>query len=135
MTDESSRGPAHDQWRGMTPADRGFTTPMADDVFAALSDWRRRAVCRYFATTAESAATVETLAAAVARRGRASSITTDDTTVEAIETELAESHLPALHDLGIVDFDARSQTVKYWGSPTVEKWVEHASAVTDRAEF
>jgi hypothetical protein len=119
----------------MTPRDRGFTTPMIDDVFDALSDWRRRAVCRYLATCEDSGVDVATLSAAVARRGRASGVTDDETGVDSVERELAETHLPLLDRLGILDFDERSNAVHYWGVPTVEKWADHADAVTQRNEF
>ncbi|WP_236035362.1 DUF7344 domain-containing protein [Haloarcula rubra] len=136
MSDQSSNpGPGEETWRGMTPQDRGLTTPMVDDVFEALSDWRRRAVCRYFTTCGGTGADVGTLAAAVAERGRETSLPEADTDVEAVEAELVETHLPELHRLGIVDYDERSEAVRYWGSPTVEKWAEHAAAVSDRTEF
>jgi len=124
-----------EQWRGMTPQDRGFTTPMIDDVFDALSDWRRRAVCRYLATCGDSGVDLETVASAVARRGQASGLSDDETSVEAVERALAETHLPELDRLGILDYDERSQAVHYWGAPTVEKWADHADAVTQRHEF
>jgi hypothetical protein len=135
MNDQSGDGPDSEQWRGMTPQDRGFTTPIADDVFDALADWRRRAVCRYLSTAEDSAVAARTLAVVVSDRGQASSVPDDETAVEAVERELVETHLPKLHDLGLLDFDERSETVRYWGSPTVEKWAEHADAVTDDAEF
>jgi len=118
----------------MTPTDRGLTTPMIDDVFEVLSDWRRRAVCRYLSTCDGGSIDVETLASVVAKRGQASGVT-DEATTAAIETELVETHLPVLHRAGIVDFDKRSRAVKYWGAPTVEKWADHADAVTQQSEF
>ncbi|MDS0281051.1 DUF7344 domain-containing protein [Haloarcula onubensis] len=134
MSDQQS-GPRGEQWRGMTPLDRGLTTPMIDDVFEALSDWRRRAVCRYLATSEDTGVDVETLAAAVAARGRASEVTDADTSVEAVERALVETHLPELDRIGLLDFDERSRAVHYWGLATVEKWAEHADAVTQRTEF
>lgn len=134
MSDQQ-RGPRGDQWRGMTPQDRGLTTPMIDDVFAALSDWRRRAVCRYLATCGETGVDVETLAGAVARRGQASGVADEDATVETVEQALVETHLPELDRIGLLDFDERSRAVHYCGLPTVEKWAEHAEDVTRRNEF
>lgn len=134
MNDQHCR-PGDEKWRGMTPQNRGFTTPMIDDVFDALSDWRRRAVCRYLATCEDSGVGVETLAATVAKRGQASGVSGDEISVETVERELAETHLPMLDRLGILDFDERSQAVHYWGAPTVEKWADHADAVTRRGEF
>ncbi|WP_254273622.1 DUF7344 domain-containing protein [Haloarcula marina] len=129
------RGPGSDEWRGMTPQDRGLTTPMVDDVFDALSDWRRRAVCRYLATCDAGGVEVSTLATAISKRAQASDVPEAEASAAAIERTLTETHLPVLHRLGIVDFDERSQSVRYWESPTVEKWAEHAQSVTDRTEF
>ncbi|GGN84728.1 ArsR family transcriptional regulator [Halomicroarcula sp. S1AR25-4] len=136
MSDQSSDPEQQDRtWCGMTPEDRGLTTPMIDDVFEALSDWRRRAVCRYLTTSDGTGVDVTTLATAVADRGEQTSLPVADTDVESVEAELVETHLPELHRLGIIDFDERSEAVRYWESPTVEKWAEHAAAVSDRTEF
>jgi len=134
MTDQQS-GPSSEQWEGMTPTDRGLSTPMIDDVFEALSDWRRRAVCRYLVTCGDTGVDVERLATAVARRAQASELSGDETTAEAVERALVETHLPALDRIGLLDFDERSNAVHYWGVPTVEKWAEHADAVTRHTEF
>jgi len=134
MSDQQ-KGPRGEQWCGMTPQDRGLTAPVIDDVFAALSDWRRRAVCRYLATCEDSGVDVDTLAGVVARRGQASGVTDADATVESVERSLVETHLPELDRLGLLDFDERSRAVHYWGHATVEKWAEHADAVTRHSEF
>lgn len=134
MNDQQG-GPGGDEWRGMTPQDRGLTTPIIDDIFAALSDWRRRAVCRYLARTDQSGVEVRTLAEAVADIGQAGSLPEGKTDVDAIETALVHTHLPALDDIGILDFDPRSNAVHYWGHATAEKWAEHADAVTKANEF
>lgn len=134
MSKQGSDGPGSDQWCGMTPADRDLSTGDVDDVFEVLSDWRRRAVCRYFATCNGAATDVETLATAIANRGAAST-TDDDTSPSTLRTQLEDEHLPVLHRIGLVDYDERSGAVKYWGSPTVEKWADHAHAVTRRTDF
>lgn len=132
MTDQIPSGPESDDWRGMTPCDRGLTAPMVDDVFALLADWRRRAVCRYFVRTGTNSAHVETLAAAVARRSDLDDVDSAETGEEAIREALVDEHLPRLDRAGVVDFDARSDSVYYWGQPTLEKWAEYADAVTKR---
>jgi len=45
-----------------------------------------------------------------------------------------ETHLPALGRIGLLDCDERSNAVHYWGHATVEKWAEHADAVTQESE-
>lgn len=121
--------PGSDEWRGMTPRDRGLTTPVVDDVFALLADWRRRDVCLYFAHSDTDAADVETLATAVAQRGRERE-GVDVSSVSAIEHDLLEVHLPRLDQAGVLDFDELSEAVRYWGQPTLEKWAEHAEEVS-----
>jgi len=134
MSDQQN-GPRGEQWEGMTPGDRGLETPMIDDVFEALSDWRRRAVCRYLATCEDTGVDVETLAVAVATRAQVSGVADSEASAEAIERALVETHLPELHRIGLLDFDERSRAVHYWGHGIVEKWAEHAEAVTRRDEF
>jgi len=134
MNDQQS-GPGSEQWRGMTPEDRGLTTPMIDDVFGALADWRRRGVCRCLVNCEGNGGDVEQVAAAVAEQGRKSGVPDEEATVEAVETALVETHLPMLDRLGLLDFDERSRAVHYWGIATVEKWADHADAVSRRNEF
>ncbi|WP_167768440.1 DUF7344 domain-containing protein [Haloarcula amylovorans] len=119
----------------MTPEDRGLTTPMVDDVFEALADWRRRAVCLHFQTTAETQTAAGELADVVAQQGRDSGLPEVETDADAVESALIETHLPVLHRLAILDFDERSGTIRYWGCPTLEKWADHAAAVSQRSGF
>jgi len=132
---EQQRGPESEQWRGMTPEDRGLTAPMIDDVFDALADWRRRAACQYLESCEKSGVSVERIADVVAERGRNSAVANDETTPEAVADALVEPHLPMLDRLGVLDFDERSEAVHYWGIATVEKWADHADAVSQRNDF
>jgi len=125
MTNQPTPEPGSEEWRGMTPRDRGLTAPMIDDVFELLTDWRRRAVVLHFAHGDASTATLDTLATAVAQRG----VDRDGITVasvSAVRTDLVEVHLPRMDEKGVLDFDERSESVRYWGQPTIEKWAEHA---------
>lgn len=135
MSNQRNGGPRSDQWCGMTPSDRTLSTADMDDVFEVLSDWRRRAVCRYFASVDRTTADVETLAPVISEQGSACTDGVTDTSLSTIRTQLEEEHLPVLHRIGLIDYDERSGAVKYWGSPTVEKWADHAQAVTRRTDF
>ncbi|MEF8851380.1 MAG: ArsR family transcriptional regulator [Haloarculaceae archaeon] len=105
--------------------------PFIDDVFGILADWRRREVCRFFVETDADIASVDDLAILLAgcrpddARGTPPA---HDELVAALE----ERHLPRLDAAGVVDYDSRSGTVRYWGQPTLEKWLEHVAAVDDR---
>jgi len=135
MGNQRNGGPRSDQWCGMTPSDRTLSTADVDDVFEALADWRRRAVCHYFARDDLTATDVKTLATAISNQRDASTAGVADTSPSTIQTQLEEEHLPVLHRIGLIDYDERSGAVKYWGSPTVEKWANHAQAVTQRTDF
>ena len=125
MTNRSTPEPDSEEWRGMTPRDRGLTAPMIDEVFELLADWRRRAVVLHFADAGVSAAMVDELVTAVTQRGTNCPVLSvgDES---AVRTDLVEVHLPRLDEAGILDFDRRSESVRYWGQPTLEKWAEHA---------
>nr|WP_241244107.1 MULTISPECIES: helix-turn-helix domain-containing protein [Haloarcula] len=135
MSNQRNAGPRSDQWSGMTPSDRSLSTADVDDVFEVLADWRRRAVCHYFASGDQTTADVAVLASAISEQEGTSTVDATDTSPSTIRTQLEEEHLPVLHRIGLIDYDERSGAVKYWGSPTVEKWADHAQAVTQRTDF
>lgn len=106
--------------------------PFIDDVFAVLADWRRREICQFFLETDVDAASVDELAMLVAGTrppGVEGEVPTHDEVVVALD----QTHLPQLDAAGVVDYDDRTGTVRYWGQPTVEKWLEHVTAVDHRS--
>jgi hypothetical protein len=129
MTNRPTPEPDSDEWRGMTPRDRGLIAPMVDDVFGLLADWRRRAVVLHFVHADEPTATVDTLAEVVTQRGMGRDGIAVGS-VSAVRTDLVEVHLPRLDEKGVLDFDGRSESVRYWGQPTLEKWAEHADELS-----
>lgn len=105
--------------------------PFIDDVFRVLADWRRREICRFFVETDVDTASVDDLAMLVAGC-RPGDVEGPPPAHDELVTVLEERHLPRLDAAGVVDYDSRSGTVRYWGQPTVEKWLEHVTAVDDR---
>ena len=104
--------------------------PFIDDVFGVLADWRRREVCRFFVETDVETASVDDLAMLVAGC-RLSDAEGPPPTHDDLVTALEERHLSRLDAVGVVDYDPRSGTVRYRGQPTLEKWLEHVTAVDD----
>ena len=104
--------------------------PFIDEVFAVLADWRRREVSRFFIETDAETASVDDLALLVAgcRPGDAEGPSPAHGDLVAA---LEERHLPRLDAVGVIDYDPRSGTVRYRGQPTLEKWLEHVTAVDD----
>jgi hypothetical protein len=49
---------------------------------------------------------------------------------ESIRIELHHKHLPKLQDENIIEYDTRSDDVRYWAQPTIEEWTEHVIELT-----
>jgi hypothetical protein len=101
-------------------------TPPVDVVFDLLASHERRNLCT---SLIESPAAVVTVSELV-------DLMVDEETSAADREQLAvdlhHCHLPKLAEAGIVDYDPRSTTARYWGQPTVEKWAEHVAAVDEK---
>jgi len=75
-----------------------------DTVLHLLADERRRSVLNHLMENGEKAVEIEDLVAA----------TTDtEESSEQVSIELHHVHLPRLAEEGIIDFDARSGSVRY----------------------
>ncbi|PCR90997.1 DUF7344 domain-containing protein [Natrinema ejinorense] len=123
---------------------RAEGTPSLDLVFDLLSNRRRRYVLYALADQSDGVATIERLTEAVIAFERTAA--DDDVGAEpnanpefdgthdsvssdeqmAVRMELQHAHLPKLENAGILEHDRRSETVRYWGQPSVEEWLEHA---------
>jgi len=48
---------------------------------------------------------------------------------------LRHSHLPKLEDAGLVEYDSRSETVRYWSQPSLEELLEHVRHKEHQSEY
>ena len=90
---------------------QGNTQPR-DELLSALTNQYCRFVLRYFRNTSEDAASVEDLSTSFARENGGDE--------DRAALHLHHTALPKLSDVGIVDYDARSTTVRYHGHPQLE---------------
>jgi hypothetical protein len=105
---------------------RAVTTPSFDTLFDLLAERRRRYALYALTGTEDGLAEVETLADEVAMwEARADDEKLTEEFRRDIADELREIHLPQLADAEIVEYDARSDTVRYWRQPTLEEYLEH----------
>lgn len=102
-------------------------TPSIDDVFDLLANEDRRETCLFLMSIPEPVITVENILDALCEGE-------PDRDREQLAIDLHHRHLPKLEAAGIIDYDPRSNTARYWGQPTVEKWAEHVRAVDQRPE-
>ena len=105
---------------------RAVKTPSFDTLFDLLAERRRRYALYVLVGTDDGLAEVETLADQVAMwEARSDDATVTDSLRASIATELREKHLPRLADADVVEYDARSDVVRYWRQPTLEEYLEH----------
>lgn len=99
-------------------SDRNVSSPSKtrpDELFRALADDRRRLVLRHLATAPDDVAAVDELVDEVATRA--------DPPVDRERVAVALHHgaLPHLDGAGLIEYDARSRTVRYRETPQVER--------------
>ncbi|MDL5361597.1 hypothetical protein [Halalkalicoccus sp. NIPERK01] len=49
-----------------------------------------------------------------------------DSARDGIREELRDRHVPKLVEAHVVDYDDRTDTIRYRGQPSLEEWIEHA---------
>jgi len=107
-------------WREAVPQSAGeqpITTAELDSLFEILASGQRRRLLAHLIDTDDGVATLPELAALIAD---------GDDDRERATIRLHHTHLPKLEDEGVVEYDARSETVRYRGSEAVTAWVEFA---------
>ncbi|MFC4450320.1 DUF7344 domain-containing protein [Halorussus aquaticus] len=105
---------------------RAVRTPSFDTLFDILAESRRRYALYTLLGTGDGLADVETVADEVAMwEARTDDDPITESLREEIADELREEHLPRLADADVVEYDARSDVVRYWRQPTLEEYLEH----------
>lgn len=105
---------------------RAVTTPSFDTLFDLIAERRRRYALYALLGTDDGLADVATLADEVAMwEARTGDAKLTESLREAVAEELRETHLPRLDDVDIVEYDPRSDAVRYWRQPTLEEYLEH----------
>lgn len=84
-----------------------------DELYHALADEKQRIVFRYFLQTGADSATVADLVAFAKREGV-------EATRKRLEVRFHHAVLPHLSESGFVEYDPRSNTVRYRDRPQLE---------------
>lgn len=101
-----------------TPIVDGGEKPLLSRVFAALANRRRRYVLYYLRD--HDHAQIDELAVQIAAWEHdilEAEVSGED--VDRISTDLVHSHLPKLEEYGLVEYDRRSDTVRYTYPPSL----------------
>lgn len=100
--------------------------PSLDTVFDLLANRRRRYVLYCLADgDEETVLKVEEIAAQIASWEREWNATASEDAAarRTVRIDLHHNHLPRLDDAGLIEYDARTETIRSWVTPTLEQWV------------
>lgn len=98
-----------------------------DATFYILSNRRRRYVCRYLVEADDGIAEFDALVEQVVDWEVEADGEEKEDHEKRVESDLFHAHLPQLADAGLLDYDDRSGTVRYWGHPRIDAWVDMAA--------
>ncbi|WP_158057374.1 DUF7344 domain-containing protein [Halorussus halophilus] len=98
--------------------DPGEMSGKFDEWFSVLADRECRYVLYYFSESDTSVASVAELAEHI---GDHDDYHRSDS--DRLELSLYHAKLPKLAEADVVEYDARSKTVRYHGHPILEEWV------------
>ncbi|NEU58198.1 hypothetical protein [Halorussus sp. MSC15.2] len=93
-----------------------------DRILKVLRNKERRKIVEYFADSDTDTASMEVLAAQLARLAVEADGTVEAST-DATRTQLHHVHLPKLEEFGIVEYDSRTGDVRYHSDDRVESIV------------
>ncbi|MFH5844409.1 hypothetical protein [Haladaptatus sp. CMAA 1909] len=95
--------------------------PSLDTIFDILSHSYRRQILFFLSRTEDDLATVADLVTYISEHESGDETSTRRTRGDAVSIALHHNHLPKLEDAGMVEFDTRSETIRYRAHPLVEK--------------
>ena len=98
-----------------------------DATFYILSNRRRRYLCRYLVESGDGLADFDALVDRIVAWEVAADGEEKENHEKRVTSDLFHAHLPQLADAGLLDYDERSRTVRYWGHPRVDSWVDIAA--------
>lgn len=123
MVSDSGPGEGNEESGGRHRLDGGGppTVPeeRMDTVFRALAHRHRRCLVGYLIGMPDATCTVDDLVDHLA--------TVTGREPERLRTALYHKHLPSLAAIGVVEYDPRSQTVRYDGQPLLEDLLARAN--------
>jgi DNA-binding transcriptional ArsR family regulator len=93
-----------------------------DELFEVLANGQRRQILAYLDGIDDNVAAFSDLIEHVAD----GSVGESTDARERVAVNLHHNHLPKLSDAGVVEYDVRSETVRYRGGPVVAEWVDIA---------
>ena len=118
--EKSERDDQRDCVGSSTDRPAGSVTLSLDATLELLANHDRRAIISYLRDTPDATATTEDLTDYLVERRAAR--TGERPARSHVHSTLHHIHVPKLVDAGVVDYDARTKEVRYWGTERLETW-------------
>lgn len=121
MTNKGGRDDAPED-DGEDSADRPTrSVPLSlDATLELLANYDRRCILEYLMESQHGTATVDELVEHLLEKQ--AERTGERPAYDHVLTTLHHIHVPKLVDAGVVEYDARSQEIRYWSNDRLEKW-------------
>ncbi|WP_224449685.1 DUF7344 domain-containing protein [Haloprofundus salilacus] len=101
-------------------------TENLDTIFELLSITRLRYVLYYLYSMDDEVAELEDVVHAVCAYEVAGTEPDEPPSREQVKLDVHHSKLPRLDEAGIIDYDSRQNELRFYHSPSLEEWLEHA---------
>ena len=111
--------------------------PSLDRLFRLLANPRRRYTLYYLEETENAVVTVSELTDYLIYCEREWKQTDDRPEADHrddIRISLHHNHLPRIASMGLIDYDARSKTIRDWEEPSINRWTQANRAELDQLE-
>lgn len=95
-----------------------------ETIARVLKNRQRRAICRVLSSDV-AVTTLDELVDALSKRE--SEATNTELDRESIVLQLHHIHLPLLQDIGLIEYEHRSEIIRYWGHSEIERRLELCS--------
>ncbi|WP_436344898.1 DUF7344 domain-containing protein [Natronorubrum sp. FCH18a] len=93
-------------------------------VLEVIAHRQRREILRFLMDSSDTTTTIDTLAAHLRSRAVEQTGNHLGRSQIQIKTSLYHTHLPKLEEAGIIEYDRRSQELRYWNYPILEDILE-----------
>ncbi len=100
-----------------------------DTIFDILSHSYRRLILSSLSQSEDDLATVTDLVTVISKHESETETSMQRAQDDTVRVALQYNHLPKLDDTGVIEFDTRIETIRYWSHPEVEKYLSVLDAM------
>lgn len=101
-----------------------MSAPALDTIFEVLSERRKRHLLYALYRAEGKSLPIHQLATRMIEIEGERVL--DEKQSERVVDEIRRRHVPELEAVGLIEYDDRSETVRYRKTPSLEEWLEHA---------